>query len=68
MIVNRGDKVKYVGDFEGQIKTGTILTIQDIEISFGTRSKEWITTIRTVEKDVNGEDIILFLTCLVPAT
>jgi len=61
-----GLKVKYIGEFEGQLKTGAIVTIDEVVITFGTRVRKWFTTVRIKEKDDNGEQIVLFLEALVP--
>ena len=61
-----GVKVKYVGEFEGQIKTGTIITVKEIEITFGTRVNKWFSTVRAVEKDETGGEIVLFLENVAP--
>lgn len=61
-----GAKVKYIGDAQGELKQGAVVTIKSVEISFGTRVQKWFTTVRTEEKNELGEEMVLFLEMVVP--
>lgn len=61
-----GLKVKYIGEFQGQLKTGAIVTVDQVEITFGSRVGKWFVFLSIKEKDDNGETITLPLDVLVP--
>jgi hypothetical protein len=61
-----GLKVKYIGEFQGQLKTGDIVTVDQVEISYGSRVGKWFVFLSIKEKDDHGETITLPLDVLVP--